>query len=241
MEALLISFVTFLSTLAGGLFGLRHKDRLHLIISFTAGVLIAVVFFDVIPELFALTAAHEVPVAWGMAAVVGGFLLIHVLEKLAAMHGAHEDEYADHKHPLVGTVGATGLVIHSFLDGVGIGLGFRVSAHVGLVVALAVIAHDFCDGLNSVSVMLLHNHSPRRAAWQLFFTALAPILGALTTLAFAIPEEWLIAYLGLFAGFLLYLGASDLLPEAHSKHSSYKMVALTVLGAALMFAVTRFA
>jgi ZIP family zinc transporter len=74
----------------------------------------------------------------------------------------------------------------------------------------------------------------------LLIDAFAPILGALSTLLFQISEAGLVLYLGFFAGFLLYIGASAILPEAHSKHSSYTTIALTVLGAAFMFVVTRF-
>ncbi len=63
---------------------------------------------------------------------------------------------------------------------------------------------------------------------------------ATSTYFFAIPQSILVLYLGFFAGFLLYIGASDLLPEAHSEHSSFTMVGLTVLGALLIFVLTRF-
>ncbi len=75
---------------------------------------------------------------------------------------------------------------------------------------------------------------------MLVVDAVAPILGALSTLLFHISDNGLVLYLGFFAGFLLYIGASEILPEAHSKHSSYVTIAMTVLGAAFMFTVTRF-
>jgi ZIP family zinc transporter len=239
MEAILLSLGTFVSTFIGGLFGIKHRDRLHTIISFTAGVLIAVAFFDILPEVFQITTEQKLPIIYGMIAVVCGFLAIHVLEKLAVIHSSHEEEYAEHKHPLVGSVGAGGLAFHSFLDGVGIGLGFQVSPHVGLLIAIAVIAHDFCDGLNTVSLMLVNKNSIKRSLYFLALDAITPILGVLTTFFFRIPETVLVGYLGFFAGFLLYLGASDLLPEAHSQHSSYKLLGLTILGIVFIFIVTR--
>ena len=169
-----------------------------------------------------------------------GFLVFHILEKSVAIHHSHEDEYIDHKHPSVGLVGAFGLSFHSLLDGVGIGLAFQVSPHVGLLIAIAVIAHDFSDGLNTVTIMLNHKHKTAKAYMLLLLDAVAPIIGVLSTLLFKIPQSMLVMYLGFFMGFLLYMGASDLLPEAHSKHSSYKMVGLTVLGVLFIFLVTRF-
>lgn len=240
MLPLILSISTFFSTFLGGLFALRNKDRLHLIMSLTAGVLIGVVFFDIMPEIFDLSKINNLDITFPLISLVGAFLFIHILEKFALIHSAHEEEYIEHKHPTVGLISASGLSFHSFLDGVGIGLGFQVSVHVGLIVALAVIAHDFSDGLNTVTLMLSHKNTNRKALIMLLIDAAAPILGVLSTLVVKIPNNILILYLGFFAGFLLYIGASDLLPEAHSKHSSYKMIGLTIIGTVFIFLVTRF-
>jgi zinc and cadmium transporter len=75
---------------------------------------------------------------------------------------------------------------------------------------------------------------------MLFVDAFAPVLGAASTLLYSLPTSWLILYLGFFAGFLLYIGVSDILPQAHSKDSSPVTLALTVAGTLFMFIVTRF-
>ncbi len=242
MEILLFSFLTFISTTLGGFFALKNRRKLHFIMSFTAGVLIAVCFFDILPELFSILAINKLDPTPSLIALVTGFLAIHILEKVAVIHAGHEEEYAvhDHRHPTVGIIGATGLTFHSLMDGIGIGLGFHVNPHVGFIIALAVIAHDFSDGLNAVTLMLVNKNTTKKALLFLFFDALAPILGAFATFLIVIPSAVLNLYLGFFAGFLLYIGASDLLPEAHSKHSSWKMLVLTVLGVLFIFLVTRF-
>ena len=240
MIAALVSLATFFSTLFGGLFALRHRKRLHLIMGFTAGVLVGLVAFDLLPEIFALVTEHRVNSVGPMLALVGGFLLFHIAEKSMLIHHAHEDEYTDQKHPTVGILSALALSGHSFLDGIGIGLGFQVNTAVGIVVAIAVVAHDFTDGLNTVTLMLVNHNTNRRAFGLLLLDAAAPVLGALSTLLFTIPAAWLPIYLGFFAGFLLYIGASDILPEAHSERSTRATLLLTVLGAAFAFAVTRF-
>lgn len=208
--------------------------------SFTAGVLIAVTFFDIIPEMFSIITENNLDVTNSFIAIVAGFLMIHILEKYAVIHSSHETEYATHRHPHIGMISASGLIFHSFLDGVGIGLGFHINPHIGLLVAIAVIAHDFSDGLNTVSLMLINKNTRGKAMAFLIGDAVAPILGTLCTFIFTIPDNVLVLYLGFFAGFLLYIGSSDLLPEAHSKHSSWRMIALTVLGVLFIFAVTRF-
>ena len=83
--------------------------------------------------------------------------------------------------------------------------------------AIAVIAHDFADGLNTVTLMLVNKNSSRRALTMLLLDAIAPIFGVLSTVAVSIPNVALPYYLGFFAGFLLYIGASDILPEAHGR------------------------
>lgn len=239
MAPIIFSIVTFFSTLAGGLFAIKFKDRLHYIISFTAGVLIAVTFFDIIPEIIDITNAQQIDIIQPLIALIIGFLVIHILEKVAVLHHVHEDEYAEHKHPMVGLISALGLCFHSFLDGMGIGLAFHVNFNVGLLVTIAVLAHDFCDGLNTVSLMLINKNTTKRALALLFLDAFTPILGVLVTYFFVFSEKTLVLYLGFFAGFLLYIGAADLLPEAHSKRSSYKLILLTILGIVFIFVVTR--
>jgi zinc transporter ZupT len=241
MNVLLFALAAFGCTFAGGLLALRFHDQLHLILGFTAGVLLGVVSFDIMPEIFTLTSEHALDPTRSMIALVVGFLLFHSAEKLTLIHHAQEESYADHHHPQVGLLSALALVGHSFMDGVGIGLGFQVSTTIGIAVAVAVIAHDFADGLNTMSLMLAHRNTTRRSLLLLALDALAPLIGAISTLFFQLPPNILALYLGFFAGFLLYISAADILPEAHSKHRSTLTIALTMLGTVFIFVVTRFA
>ena len=231
------ALATFFSTLTGGLVALRNRDRQHLLLGFTAGVLLGVVAFDLIPELFRATGLDDDGVPPVMLAFAAGFVVLHLVERAAAMHRAHESEYGDHHHPAVGLLSASALVAHSFMDGFGIGLGFQASTEIGITVAIAVIAHDFADGLNTVTVMLLNRNSLRRSAVMLGLDALAPVLGAATTLLISPSEQALGLYLGFFAGFLLYLATADILPEAHARHPSRLTLVLTVAGMGVMFGV----
>ncbi len=239
---LFLAYVTFLSTLAGGLFALKFRDRLHFILSFTAGVLLGVVSFDILPEIFELTREQGADATGAMIALVVGFLLFHSIEKLVLVHHVHEADYAAHHHPQLGVLSALALAGHSFMDGVGIGLAFQVSQAVGFIVAIAVIAHDFCDGLNTVSLMLVHRNTTRRSVAMLVLDAIAPILGAASTLVFQAPPAVLTLFMGFFAGFLLYISASDILPEAHSQARPATVVGLvgfTCVGAAFIFVAVR--
>lgn len=241
MTPILISLAAFLSTFIGGITAVRNIKRLHYVLGLTAGVILGVVAFDLLPEIFELVNTHHVDPVKPMIALVVGFLLFHIVEKNLLIHHSHETEYGKHKHPHVGMLSALALSGHSFLDGVGIGLGFQVNATVGIAVALAVVGHDFADGLNTVTLMLNHKNPIKRATKFLLLDAIAPVLGAASTLLFTVSDTNLILYLGFFAGFLLYIGASDILPQAHEENSSRRTIALTVFGAAFMFVVTRFA
>lgn len=241
MIAVILSIITFFSTFLGGLFAIKFKERINMIMAFAAGVLLGVVSFDILPEIIEQIRIYNFQSINVMISLVIGFLLFHILEKTILIHHAHEHDYAEHKHPEVGVLSALALAGHSFMDGIGIGLGFQVNPTVGILVAIAVIAHDFTDGMNTVALMLTNHNSDKKSKLFLLLDCVTPILGAISTLFFKVSPQFLVLYLGFFAGFLLYLGASDILPEAHSKHSSYKLIGLTIFGTIFIFFITRFA
>ncbi|MFA5871908.1 MAG: ZIP family metal transporter [Parcubacteria group bacterium] len=240
MEAFIFSIASFVSTYSGGLLAVKLRDKLNLIMGFVAGVLLGVVCFDILPEIIEQVKMYNLDPTVIMVFLVFGFLLFHILEKTILIHHAHEGDYAEHLHPQVGVISALALIGHSFLDGFGIGLGFQINPTVGVLVAVAVISHDFTDGMNTITLMISHRNAISKAKIFLLFDALAPVLGVFAASIFAIPVQFMALYLGFFAGFLLYIGASDILPQAHSKKSSYKLIGLTILGVLFIFFVTRF-
>lgn len=244
MHILPYALATFFSTLSGGLLAMKFADRLHFILSFTAGVLLGVVFFDLVPEIFEMAAEHRHDPMYAMIALVAGFLTFHGLEKSFAFHHVHKGEKAEHhdgkkpRFPGMGTLSAGALVIHSFLDGMGMGLAFQVSATTGAVVALAVISHAFCDGINTVGLMLVNKNTQKRAFAMLLLDAIAPVFGVLVGSIIVLPPFALMIVLGYFAGFLLYIGAADILPEAHAHDdpsATAFLISLTCLGAGLIY------
>ncbi|MFF0394067.1 ZIP family metal transporter [Kitasatospora sp. NPDC004615] len=234
-------------TLIGGFVAQRTGDRRHLVLGFAAGLMLGVVAFDLLPEAMeqAPERLHGVPEALLMFAA--GFLLIHVVERAVAIHRGHEGEYAAHSHGHgpghrhreqgVGLAAASALVLHSMMDGFAIGAAFQAGTTVGAVVAVAVVAHDFADGFNTYTITRLYGNNRRRAVALLAADAVAPVTGAAITLLFTIPEHLLGLYLGFFAGFLMYLATSDILPEAHSPHPSRTTLVCTLLGVGFMWLV----
>jgi ZIP family zinc transporter len=237
MLLLAIAIGAFGATFAGGLFALRLQDKLHLILGFSAGAVIAVAFFDLLPEAIALgTPRHAVASLLALSAV--GFLGYLVLDRIQWLHGAqlagNGNEHTQHK-AWRGTLGAGSLSVHSFFDGVAIGLAFQASSSAGLVVTIAVLTHDFSDGINTSSV-ILKNHGDRgRALRWLWADALAPGLGIAATFLFRLPPGELGLALALFAGFFLYIGASDLIPESFHAHPKFMTTLMTLLGAAVLY------
>ena len=236
-----LAILTVFSTAAGGLVALRARDRMHLVLGASAGVLLGLIAFDLIPELFRLDGISESGVPLPMVAFVVGFLVLHVVERAAGLHEPIESEYSSHRHSLAGSIGAMGLIVHSFLDGLAIGLAFQVGSAVGWTVAIAVLAHDFADGLNTVTLMRRAGHDRRRAVAALVADALAPVVGVLVAMFLHLPDPALAVYLGAFAGLLTYLATSEILPEAHAHHRSRLTLVMTVGGVAGMYVVTTFA
>ena len=120
-----------------------------------------------------------------------------------------------------------------------IGTAFYVGFKLGLVVALAVVFHDFSDGLNTVTVMIRSGSSHRTAFKWLMLDSITPIVGAATTLLVSIPLYAITLLLAFFAGEFLYLGATDLLPEAHLHENSIRLLFATILGVAIIFVITQ--
>jgi zinc transporter ZupT len=229
---LAVSLATFVSTLVGGLFALHLRDRLHLILGFSGGAVLGVVLFDLIPEAISLTEVRfGVRVTTGVLAA--GFLVYTMLDRAIVLHSSHNSgmERAGRR----GVLGAGSLCVHSFLDGFSIGLAFKVAPSVGTVVAIAVLVHDFSDGINTVGLILKNRGNDRSAFRWLIADAAAPIAGAASTLMFTLEGAVLGLGLAAFAGFFLYIGASDLVPESYHDHPKWLTTAMTILGAVTMF------
>jgi ZIP family zinc transporter len=219
-----IALAAFSSTMTGGLCALWLRDRMHWILGFSAGAVVGVAFFDLLPEAIDFAARSGPPqgvVAW--AAV--GFLCYLVLDRALAFHGTTNR----------GSLGASILCIHSFLDGTAIGLAFQASHSMGVVVAIAVVTHDFSDGVNTMSIVSRNRAERGPALRWLFADAAAPALGIVATLFFGLPPHGVGIALAIFAGFFLYIGASDLIPESFHAHPKFLTTVMTVAGAAVLY------
>jgi len=154
--AIIFSVFTVLATTAGGILAFKSRDRFHLVLGLSAGLLLGLVGFDLLPEVFEMNTDRVAGVPVVSVAILGGFLLLHILERSFGSHEPAESDYGhDHEHHSIsGTLGALAMGGHVFLDGVGLGIAFQVSTSLGIAVFLAVVVHAFSDGLNTVSMIV---------------------------------------------------------------------------------------
>jgi len=221
----IIALAAFFSTFAGGLLALRLHDKLHLILGFSAGAVIGVAFFDLLPEAISFGAPFHSPSAvFSWSAI--GFLSYLVLDRILRIHGdaAKRSSFA-----------ASVLCLHSLLDGIAIGLAFQASHEVGIVVAVAVLTHDFSDGINTMNVVLKNDGKRTQGLRWLVLDAAAPVLGVASTQFFTLPAAAIGTVLALFAGFFLYIGASDLIPESYHAHPKFLTTVMTLIGAGVLY------
>lgn len=230
----LFAIGTFFSTLVGGLFAVRFRHVLPYFFAFSAGTLIGVSFFDLLPESLDVAQKAGFSFREVMLVLVASFLFYHLLERFLLTHHHDEDGHAH----IMGPIGAGSLIVHSFFDGAAIGAAFQVDPRLGLVVALAVLFHDFTDGINTVTLMLKNKHHVKNALIFLLLDSAAPVLGVLATFFISINETFLAVLLAFFVGEFLYIGTGNLLPETQ-KHSN-NIFSFTIFGVLLIYILTSF-
>jgi ZIP family zinc transporter len=220
-----IAAAAFLCTLAGGLLALKLQDKLHLILGFSAGAVLGVAFFDLLPESITVGERFHSP-ANLLSCTALGFLSYLVLDRILLFHGDAAPR---------GRFTAAILCIHSLMDGIAVGYAFQASREVGIVVAIAVLTHDFSDGINTMNVVLKNQGARAQALRWLALDAFAPVLGICATFFLKLPGEGFGRALALFGGFFLYIGASDLIPESYHAHPKFLTTAMTLAGAAVLY------
>ena len=240
MLVIALAATTVLATFLGGMLALRAKDRFHLVLGLSAGLLLGLVGFDLLPEIFEMNTNNLIGVRTISVALIAGFLSLHFIEQFAGSHEPAESDYGhEHTHAveIAGTVGAIAMAGHIFLDGVALALAFKVSNALGFAVFIAMIVHAFSDGLNTVALLVKTGQWRSRGKYLLGVDALARIGGAAIGSALTISDSNLAIYLAVFSGIVIYLATSHILPEAHSKHPSKVTMLATLAGVLIMWAV----
>jgi zinc transporter ZupT len=241
--AIVLAAVTALATTAGGFLAIKAKDRLHLVLGLSAGLLLGLVAFDLLPEVFELGTNELFGAPAVSVALVAGFLLLHFYEQLFGSHEPAESDYGDdHQHSsnVAGSLGALAMGGHVFLDGLALGVAFKVSSDLGIAVFIALLVHAFSDGLNTVSFLIKSGKWGKKGIWLLGVDAIARVSGAALGASLALGDNLIAIYLAVFAGIVIYLATSHILPEAHSRHSSRLTILATIFGVLVMWGLVSY-
>lgn len=206
-----------------------RKNSVYLI-SFSAGVLLATAIGHLLPEAEIL---QPNALIWFLIS----FVFFYIVEHGLILHACNEGHSCEVHHP-IDRIAITGMGIHSLLDGIIIGVGFEISASLGLIATLSVLLHRLPDGIAMTSVLLHSDYSRKKTLFYTWIVALAAPVGAILSYFFLgnVSEEPLGILVALAAGSFLYVAASDLIPEIHRK-SRFANIILVILGIIFPFVV----
>ena len=204
--AIICAIVAGLSDLLGGL--IAYKTKLstvtpRYIIGFASGILITLAFIDVLPEIEMKTQGYV---------VLLGFIVFYLVEKLFMLHACGEHECKVHK---MSGITVFGMALDNVVDGIGIAVGFLISPLLGVLITVGVVIHEVPQGIASVAILKQSNYSTKKTFGVIALAAALYPIGAL--LSGLIPQDLYLFVLAFVAGDFIYIGASDLLPEAHKK------------------------
>jgi zinc transporter ZupT len=263
------TILPFFSTLAGGFAALRLRHRLHALMALAAGVVVATALADLLPEAWELVGEGGA-LAVGTAAVIGfiGFTLLEAFfhqssfEHAGTLGHAHAGgpHHEVHDNPdtpgavagdeptvrapsLIGLLPPLSLVGHSAMDGLMIGVAFHAGDEIGVIVLIAVLFHDFADGMNVATVALEAARGVRFAVLFILLDAVAAPVGGAISALISVDDRTLGVLLATFAGVFLAIGAGHLLPESQHRDPARGpvMVGLAAVGAAMALVVRAIA
>ena len=222
--AIYLPTLIFISLLGGflPLMKVLSQKTLALLLSFSAGVLLGAVFFHMIPEAGKFLSDG---LGW---AVLGGFLLIFILERFVFVHACEERDCDIHQ---MGIPAFLGISLHSLLDGVALGAGLIIP-QLGPVVLLAVIIHKMPDGISISSILLSAGWNRRTVGLlNLLFSLTTPVGALIAYFSLsAVAAESVAVAIGISAGTFLAIATADILPQVHRIEERNPMTLIFLLG-----------
>lgn len=240
LTAISLALFTGVGTALGGVLAFRTKDRLHLVLGLSAGLLLGLVAFDLLPEIFQSNTSKIGGIRTISLALVLGFLLLHFVERFFGSHEPTDSEYQHghtHQSSLGGLFGALAMGGHVFLDGMALGVSIHLGVAFATPVTIALFSHAFSDGVNTVSFLVRAKKWNKYSVFLILFDAFARVSGAVIGTYFKLNNGFVSIYLAIFAGFIIYLATSHILPEAHSRHPSRFTFLATLIGIGGMWLV----
>ncbi len=191
-------------------------------VALASGVVVSAAFLELLPES---------NVEKNAIFVVLGFFTFYLIEKVMLLHACGEKECESHT---MGWAAVAGMTSDNLVDGVGIAIAYLTDPALGLAITVAVVIHEIPQGMASTVLMRKAGYDTRKIFSVLIIAGASYPVGAL--LSAYIPPELYVAIIAFVAGDFIYIGAGDLLGEAH-KRFNYKVVITTLLGAAIFVVV----
>ena len=234
-----------LSVIAAAAFALNAKpERIPVLISYAVGALLGAVFLDLLPHAFAKADSVEK----AAATILIGLLLFFVLEKLVLWRHCHVEQCEAHDPPLPqhdhgrsGGMIMIGDTFHNFVDGILIAAAFLADVQLGIVTALAIIAHEVPQEVGDFLILLHSGYSKAKALLLNILSSAAMIAGGIIAyFALYAMEQWIPPLLGLAAASMIYVAVADLIPGLHRRpelQATVQQVALIALGVATIWLV----
>ena len=213
-------------------------QRVNLLISYAIGALLGAAFLEILPHALEHGDPHRMA-----ATVLFGILAFFVLEKLVLWRHCHHDHCEAHDaHAPAHDHGRSGLLIligdtfHNFVDGILIAAAFLEGTELGIITALAIIAHEIPQEVGDYLILLHSGYSKMRALLFNLLSSLATLIGALLAyFALSGLSEWIPYLLGLAAASMIYVAVADLIPGLHKRtelRATVQQVLLIGLGVA---------
>jgi zinc transporter ZupT len=235
---ILSAFIAFFATLSAGVFIKKLQRHVGIVCAFSSGFFIALSLFELLPDTLAFASQAQVSLGEISIVAVSGFIFLFALNKgFSRLYRSKLDNTKTYKQR-IGLFSTLEFCSHAFIEGVAIGLTFQLQFELGIFVAIAVISHDFCDGISTLALMINSGNTLRSSFGMLLVDASAPIVGALTTLLFVIQSAFLVYALSFLFGSFLYIGGLVLLPDANQMNRPIVTAAFFLIGFSLILFFT---
>ena len=232
--------IAFMATLSAGLFVKKLKNNIGIVCSFSAGFFIALSLFDLLPDILELAPEAQISLDKLLLTAVVGFVFLFAINRsFSKLHMKKHKMTNTTFQPRIGLLSTLEFCSHAFLEGIAIGVSFQLQFGLGLFIAIAVVSHDFCDGISTLALMLNSGNSLKSSMRILFIGAIAPALGAITTLFFGIQKYLLVYALSFLFGSFLYLGSGTLLPDAYRMNRPIITIVFFLIGFFLIILLTK--
>jgi zinc and cadmium transporter len=194
-----------------------------MLVSFAIGALLGAAFLEVIPHAFARGEPHQ-----AASAILGGIFGFFVLEKLllwrhchtenCEVHDPHEKGSAAHDQGRSGMLIIVGDTIHNFVDGLLIAAAFLQSTELGVIAAVAIIAHEIPQEVGDFLILLHSGYTRAKALAMNLLSSLATVLGGLIGyFALRAVAGWEATLLGVVGASMIYVAVADLIPGLHRR------------------------